>query len=109
MDPQQQQALNQISSMGAGILAFTLLFSLILTLFFVWLFWRIFTKAGMSGALSLLTLIPGVGFIIVLCMLACSRWNVVPVPAGYAAADAPYPASTYPPPSYPPAGPPSQL
>lgn len=108
MDPSQQQALNQFAGVGAGLLAFVLLFSLVITAFFIWLFWRIFTKAGMSGALALLNLVPAVGPIIVLCILAFGKWNVVPVASGYADVPVPYPPA-YPPSNYPPAGPPTQL
>jgi hypothetical protein len=63
----------------------------------IFLFWRIFAKAGMSGALAFLLLVPGVGGLIVLCILAFGQWKVVPsssviaVPPGY-------------PPNYPPVG-----
>jgi hypothetical protein len=119
MDPQQQQALNQMAGMGAGLMIFALLFSLVITIFFIWLFWRIFTKAGMSGALSLLNLIPVVGPLVVLFLLAFGKWNVVPVAPGYAPGATPayppaypqqaYTPPAYPPQNYPPAGPPTQL
>jgi hypothetical protein len=59
-------------------------------------FWVIFKKAGLGGPLSLLMLIPFVG-IVMLYVLAFSRWKVVPAPefAGY--------PPTYPPPGYVPA------
>ena len=61
-------------------------------------FWVIFKKAGLGGPLSLLMLIPFVG-IIMLYVLAFSRWKVVPAPefGGYPPA--------YPPPGYMPATP----
>lgn len=108
MDPQQQQLANSIAGMGAGIVAFALLFSLAFIAFMIWLYWRIFTRAGMAGALSLLFLVPAVGWLIVPCILAFSRWNVAPVPPGYDAGLAPYPPA-YPPSSYPTSGPPTQL
>ncbi|HTX60469.1 MAG TPA: hypothetical protein VMH02_12445 [Verrucomicrobiae bacterium] len=43
---------------------------------FIWLYWRIFTKAGYNGALSLLNLIPGVGSLITIIILAFGRWPV---------------------------------
>ena len=42
--------------------------------FFLWMYWRIFEKAGFSGALSLLNLVPGVGSLICLIILAFSEW-----------------------------------
>ncbi len=59
-------------------------------------FWQIFKKAGMGGALSLLMIIPLVNIIMVY-VLAFSRWKVVPAP-DYAA---PYPSTAYPPATYP--------
>ena len=43
--------------------------------FTIWVFWRILSKAGMQGALSLLNLIP-FGTIVILCILAFSDWPI---------------------------------
>ena len=59
-------------------------------------FWVIFKKAGMSGAMSLLMLLPVVQ-LVMLYVLAFSQWKVVPAPEY---------AMPYPPPGYPPAYPP---
>jgi uncharacterized membrane protein YhaH (DUF805 family) len=102
MDPQSQHAASALAGLGIGLILFGVLFFLAIILFFIFLFWRIFTKAGLSGPLALLILIPGVGYLVVLCILAFSDWNVAPiVPAGYL-------PSVYPPPpsSFPPAPPP---
>jgi hypothetical protein len=64
--------------------------------FIIFLFWRIFSKAGMSGALAFLLLIPVVGSLIVLCILAFGQWKVIPLSSVVVA-----------PPSYPPAYPPN--
>lgn len=106
MDPQQQQ---QMAGMMASFgIAFVLVW-LLMVVFFVFLFWRIFTKAGMAGALGLIALFPG----ICLCILAFSQWRVTPAPSGYAIGTTPYPPAyppqAYPPANYPPAGPPAQL
>ncbi len=93
---QQRQVGNMIGGIGAGIILVAVLFILALIAFFIFLFWRIFTKAGMSGALSLLILLYPIGFIIVLCVLAFGDWKVAPIAT----------ASPYYPPSYPPAPPP---
>ena len=117
MDPQQQQ---QFSAMMASMgVAFVIVW-LLMWAFFIFLFWRVFTKAGMSGALGLIALIPGLGWIICMCILAFSNWRVTPIPPGYSSgltaypptAYPPAPPSAYPPPSptnYPPSGPPTQL
>lgn len=62
----------------AGLMAFGCVFWLILILaamaFPIFCFWRIFTKAGYSGAMSLIWLVPLVGPIVVLCILAFGTW-----------------------------------
>ena len=44
--------------------------------FTIWVYWRIFTKAGYNGAMSLLNLIPGVGQFISMLILAFGRWPI---------------------------------
>ncbi len=110
MDPNQQQ---QLAGMMAGMGAAILLVSFAFTAFLIFCLWRIFTRAGMAGALSLITIVPLIGPVVVLCILAFGKWNVAPITPGYAAIGQPYPTDyppqAYPPANYPPAGPPSQL
>jgi hypothetical protein len=40
--------------------------------------WRIFGKAGLSPALSLIVLIPGLGVLICALILALTKWQVQP-------------------------------
>jgi hypothetical protein len=47
-----------------------------LVAFTLWVYWRIFAKAGYNGALSLLNLIPGVGPLICMLILAFGRWPI---------------------------------
>lgn len=65
---------------GAGFLATFLLFETILicaiVVFTIWVYWRIFAKAGYNGALSLLNLIPGVGSLICMLILGFGRWPI---------------------------------
>lgn len=97
MDPQQSQ---QFGAAMAGMMGLFFLVWLVVIAFAVFCFWRIFTKAGMAGPLSLLLIVPAVGPIIVVCILAFGDWKVVPrTNAGY--------IPPYPPPSYPPAPPPT--
>ncbi len=53
----------------------------------IWLYWRILTKAGFNGALALLMLIPGIGGLIIILMLAFGEWPALqgrtPVQTGY--------------------------
>jgi hypothetical protein len=47
-----------------------------IVVFSLWVYWRIFAKAGYNGALSLLNLIPGVGPLICMIILAFGRWPI---------------------------------
>lgn len=106
MDQYQQQ---HIAAFMASMGVFIALVILVFVVFFIFLFWRIFVKAGLAGPLALLVLVPGIGSLIVLCILAFARWNVVPVPPQYGALPPNYPPPY--PPTYPPAppAPPAQL
>ncbi|HEV3092553.1 MAG TPA: hypothetical protein VGX91_14010 [Candidatus Cybelea sp.] len=44
--------------------------------FTIWVYWRIFAKAGYNGAMSLLNLVPGVGPLICMIVLAFGRWPI---------------------------------
>ena len=76
-------------------------------------FWQIFKKAGMTPALSLLMVLPLVN-LIMLYVLAFSRWNVIPAGPEYPPYPPPYPpqpgyvppTAYTPPPVYPPQQPP---
>ena len=100
MDQYQQQ---HIAALMAGMGAFALLIGLAFAVFFIFCFWRIFTKAGLAGPLALLVLLPVLGPIVVLCILAFARWNVIPAAPPYGTLPPNYP---YPP---GPPNPPQQL
>ena len=95
MDPNQ---VNHMSGAIAGMMGFFMLFGLAIAAFAIFLFWRILTKAGLAGPLALITLVPGIGWIVVVCILAFSDWRVVPAPAQNSGLQ-PYPP---PPANYPP-------
>jgi hypothetical protein len=95
MDPNQVQQMHQAGALVAGMMGTFLLIALVMVAFMIFLFWRIFTKAGMPGPLALILLLGPVGMLINVCILAFAQWKVVP------AAAAPY----YPPPAYPPVPP----
>src|SRR3989440_5974353 len=59
----------------AGIILSSVIFSLVAIIFAVVIYWRIFSKAGYSGALGILMLIPIVN-IIMLCILAFGQWPI---------------------------------
>jgi uncharacterized membrane protein YhaH (DUF805 family) len=80
MDPDQ---VNHMAGAAAGMMGFFVLFGLAIIAFHVFVFWRIFTKAGLSGPLALIAVIPTIGWIIVLCILAFSDWQVIPAPSRY--------------------------
>ena len=58
-----------------GALLFGLVVGLISLIFGIIIWWRIFSKAGYSGARSLLLFIPIVNLIIII-MLAFSEWPI---------------------------------
>jgi hypothetical protein len=88
----------------AGMMGFFVLIGLLFTAALVFLYWRALAKAGLASPLSLLVLVPGIGFFIPLCILAFSEWKVVPAPQLYPGLQ-PYP----PPPSFTSTPPPPQL
>lgn len=64
---------------AAGIFGFVIVYFLFLAAmcaFIVWVYWRIFTKAGYNGALAFLNLIPGVGTLVCILVLAFGRWPI---------------------------------
>ncbi len=98
MDPEQQQ---HVAAMMAGFGMIFFMITVVIYAILVFLFWRICTKAGMAGPLALIAIIPAIGPLIVLCILAFGDWKVVPVPPYYA----PLPPQYPPPPTYSPQGP----
>lgn len=76
MNPYSQQG--QTQSIAAALTGFGLiigLISLASIVFAVIIYWRIFSKAGYSGALSLLMFIP-IANIVMLCILAFGEWPI---------------------------------
>lgn len=57
-----------------GAIFCSLLFVVVILAFFVVLFYRVFQRAGYNGWLGLLSLIPGIGSLICLCILAFDTW-----------------------------------
>lgn len=87
----------QVSNSGAAAAAMMGTFFVVWMLFIIafialgiWFYWRIFAKAGFSGAISLLNLIPGIGQLICILILAFGEWPILqgrgapPVQTGYA-------------------------
>ena len=66
-------------TLGSVVLLFLLVSHLVLSLLLVIPTWRIFVRAGFSGALSLLHFVPVVGLLVIMAILAFSDW-----PAGEA-------------------------
>ncbi|MBK5211496.1 MAG: hypothetical protein JJE36_04195 [Coriobacteriia bacterium] len=66
--------LNQIFSVLGGFFAcFTVLY-LAAVIFQIWLYYRVFFRAGYSGWMGLLSFIPGVGPLVCLLVLAFDTW-----------------------------------
>lgn len=82
----------QIHAMMAAMIPFILFGMVIVWAIVIVPFWQIFKKAGMTPALSLLMILPLVN-LVMLYVLAFSRWNVIPAGPEYP----PYPGA-YPPP-----------
>lgn len=95
--------MNENSAATSGFLAtFFFVYAIVIIViiaFMIWLYWRIFVKAGYNGALSLLNFVPGVGQLICLLILAFGRWPIEDQLAGLGA-----PASPPGPPTAPPPG-----
>ena len=71
----QGREADALAAMVAGIGCIGGLFVILLLMAFpIFCFWRIFTKAGYSGAMALIWLIPVVGPLIVICILAFGAW-----------------------------------
>jgi uncharacterized membrane protein YhaH (DUF805 family) len=64
------------SALVGGSLLFTLIIAVASIVFAIIVWWRIFSKAGYSGALSLLLFIP-IANLIVICMLAFAEWPIL--------------------------------
>ena len=64
------------ASVLAGLAFVYVIVIIALIAFTVWVYWRIFAKAGYNGALSLLNFIPGVGPLICVLILAFGRWPI---------------------------------
>src|SRR5437667_9482530 len=58
-----------------GIILSSVVFSLVAIIFAAVIYWRIFSKAGYSGALGILMLIPIVN-IVMLCIVASGQWPI---------------------------------
>lgn len=63
------------AGMIAGIALVYGVVILALLAFSIWVYWRIFQKAGYNGALSLINLIPG-GALVCMIILAFGRWPI---------------------------------
>ncbi len=62
-----------LASAGSVLCGGALIY-LVIVVLYLWLFYRIFQKTGMSGWLTLLNLIPGIGSVIVVFILALGDW-----------------------------------
>ncbi|HET8714894.1 MAG TPA: hypothetical protein VFM16_03645 [Holophagaceae bacterium] len=78
LGPDDSAAAAGIMAFGCFLWAIIALVGLAIIAFQVWLFWRIFAKAGYSGAMGLLILLPGIGILIALCILAFGNWPIHP-------------------------------
>ena len=97
MDPQQAQ--EHAMRIIATFFPLIGIFILVVIAIYIIPLWRICTKAGLAGPLSLLVLIPGIGKLIVIYIIAFTDWKVVPAPTDYPGIQPyPPPPSSYQPP-----------
>lgn len=80
----------QIHAMMAAMIPFILFCMVVVWAIVIVPFWQIFKKAGLTPALSLLMILPLVN-LVMLYVLAFSRWNVIPAGPEYPPYPAPYP------------------
>src|SRR5947199_9350530 len=72
----QDQGSYQAATAAAGVMTLImLLIGLAVIVFSVIIWWKIFSKAGYSGALGLLMFVP-IANLIVLCVLAFAEWPI---------------------------------
>jgi hypothetical protein len=101
MDPQESQ--RQAMHMLAFMVPFLLIGWAVGLAIIIIPLWQICKKAGLSAPLSLLEIVPGLGHLIVLYVVAFSEWKVVPAPqyGGFPPTyPPPPPAPNFPPSSY---------
>ena len=65
-----------IAGLGCLAIALFAILGLAILAFFIYCWWRICSKAGYSGAMSLLLLIPGIGPLILVLILAFGEWPI---------------------------------
>ena len=75
MNDNSAAAATAASVIGGMIIGYGIVLVAILA-FTVYIYWRIFVKAGYNGALALLNLVPGVGPLVVMVILAFGRWPI---------------------------------
>jgi hypothetical protein len=83
-DTSADQTSAQMFAVMSAMFGTIAIIALAFTALTVWLFWRIFARAGFNGAMGLLCLIPSVGFLICIFILAFGEWpNACPsMPTG---------------------------
>ena len=64
-------------ALSSGLLLFVFVFALVMVVVTIVPYWKIFSKAGFSGWMSLLMLVPLLN-LVVLYLVAFSNWNVQP-------------------------------
>jgi hypothetical protein len=75
-------------TLGSVVLLLLAISHVVLSLLLVIPTWRIFVRAGFSGALSLLHFVPVVGLLVVMAILAFSDWPSGEAPAAQSQARA---------------------
>jgi hypothetical protein len=101
---QNQPDPEMVKHMAVAMLAIIPIIILVMIIIVMVPFWFILKKAGLTPWLSLLCLIPSLGILVLLYVLAFAEWKVVPAPQAGWGPPPPYPPQPpyAPPPQYPP-------
>ena len=71
------KAVAGLMALSCAFWAMIMIFVVAMLAFQIWLFWRIFARAGYNGAMAFLVLVPAFGALIVMCILAFGNWPVL--------------------------------
>jgi hypothetical protein len=103
-----QNQINHMANAFAGMIGIFIVIGLIFTAIVIIPIWRILSRIGISGIFSMLLILPWLGPLILLYVVAFSDWRLIPTQQPYPGLQPyPPPQQNYPPPtSYNPPPPP---
>jgi len=78
--PEDAEAAAGLAGLGCLAILVLAVLGLAFYAFSIYCWWRIFSKAGYSGAMSLLMLLPGIGLFVMVLILAFGDWPALRPP-----------------------------